>query len=370
MAVVKYDRMDRPKPFGVKWTVDGQRKFKFFEKATLRNEYMAKLIKQDKKEGRSILELSAAEAVVMRRCVDMLGNAEKVLSACQELRERENIIEIDGAAAAKQYLDEKSKLGRDDNYYRAIRNILGKLIARFSGNTVGWKDVDARKWGFELSDLYKPVTVKNHIKSSSAFCNWCVERKYMRYNIFKKVPLPEVIRDEVEFLSVGDMRRLMECVVERYPECVAYLALNGFGGIRSSACSRLKMSSIDFDKRGILITADIAKNKRRVYLDGYEDNLWQWLEWARKNARHGFELSKRIWDEYRGKLARIAGVRIPHNGLRHSFCTYHVALYGDAGKTATLLTHRGNVSILYEHYRGNASREEAKEYFGILPGRS
>ena len=27
--------------------------------------------------------------------------------------------------------------------------------------------------------------------------------------------------------------------------------------------------------------------------------------------------------------------------VRHSFCTYHVALYGDAGRTATLLTQRG-----------------------------
>lgn len=36
------------------------------------------------------------------------------------------------------------------------------------------------------------------------------------------------------------------------------------------------------------------------------------------------------------------------------------ALEGDAGKTATLLTHRGNVSILYAHYKGNASRADKK----------
>jgi hypothetical protein len=58
---------------------------------------------------------------------------------------------------------------------------------------------------------------------------------------------------------------------------------------------------------------------------------------------------------------------MPHNALRHSFCTYHVAMHGDAGKTATLLTHRGNVSILYEHYRGNATRAAGEAYFNLRP---
>jgi hypothetical protein len=58
---------------------------------------------------------------------------------------------------------------------------------------------------------------------------------------------------------------------------------------------------------------------------------------------------------------------MPHNALRHSFCTFHCALYGDAGKTATLLTHRGNVAILYQHYKGNAGRPDAERYFGIMP---
>ena len=52
---------------------------------------------------------------------------------------------------------------------------------------------------------------------------------------------------------------------------------------------------------------------------------------------------------------------------RHSFCTYHVALTGSADRTATLLTHRGSVSTLYDHYRGNATNEQAKCYFSVRP---
>jgi len=56
-----------------------------------------------------------------------------------------------------------------------------------------------------------------------------------------------------------------------------------------------------------------------------------------------------------------------HNALRHSFFSYHVALDGDAGKTTTLLTRRGNVAILYAHYKGNASKADAEKYFETQP---
>jgi hypothetical protein len=116
-----------------------------------------------------------------------------------------------------------------------------------------------------------------------------------------------------------------------------------------------------------MIWAVNAKNKRRVYIDGHPDNLWKWLSWAKKYSPEGLSLSKRLWDRRREQVQEKANVKMPHNALRHSFCTYHVAQNGDAGKTATHLTHRGNVSILYEHYRGNATKSDAEKYFDITP---
>lgn len=139
--------------------------------------------------------------------------------------------------------------------------------------------------------------------------------------------------------------------------------------MRSSACARLGMLAIDFRQWGVSIRADQAKSKRRGYIDGHPDALWEWLEWAREHAPEGFALTKRAWDYRRGLVAEAAGVTMPHSALRHSFCTYHVALLGDAGKTATLLTHRGNVSILYEHYRGNATPARAQQWSGLVPAR-
>ena len=261
--------------------------------------------------------------------------------------------------AVQTFLLEKSTIGRDKNYDRAMRVKLEVLAVSLGSNQDNWTFNNAKKWALELNSAFKPITVKNYIKTANTFCRWCVEQNYLYENCFEKVPTPEIICPEVEFLKVEELRTLLNTARDQYPKAVAYFALGAFAGIRSSACARLEFDSIDFENHGIAIKAEHAKNKRRVYLDSHEPNLWKWLEWAKANAPEGFNLTKRQWDDIRGKVATAAKVKMPHNALRHSFCTYHVALHGDAGKTATLLTHKGNVSILYEHYKGNANNADA-----------
>jgi len=57
-----------------------------------------------------------------------------------------------------------------------------------------------------------------------------------------------------------------------------------------------------------------------------------------------------------------------NNGLRHSFCSYHVALHESADKTALLLGHK-NPSVLFNHYRNIVDKEEGERYFSIHPTR-
>lgn len=369
MAVVIYDRPDRPSPYGVKWSDGGKRKFKFFKNITLRNEFYKKMSAAEKRLGTAIIELSAGEAAIMRTCVDMLGDSATVLKACQEYSEKTNIINIPTEQAYKQFLEDNINTGKSDDYIRHIRTRVQRLIDFMPEDFIEWSAEKARNYIEQLRNLqgYKPLTIRGHLQNFNTFANWLIKRKHIHNNPFKDIATQAVIMPEPEYLSVSNMEKLFREAVKYYPETVAYYALGAFAGVRSSACARLGLDAIDFRQKGILMRADQTKNKRRVYLDGYEGNLWIWLEWARNNAPEGFQLTKRQWDEKRVRVADKAKVKLPHNCLRHSFCTYHVALHGDAGKTATLLTHRGNVSILYEHYKGNASREDAEVWFGITP---
>ena len=57
---------------------------------------------------------------------------------------------------------------------------------------------------------------------------------------------------------------------------------------------------------------------------------------------------------------------IPHNLARHSFASYHCALDMSASKTAMVLGHTSE-AMLWNHYKGIATKTDAKKYFAIKP---
>lgn len=56
----------------------------------------------------------------------------------------------------------------------------------------------------------------------------------------------------------------------------------------------------------------------------------------------------------------------PHNAFRHSFASYHVAWKRDFQDTALIMSHKGT-DILFKHYRGVATKEDAERFFNIYP---
>ena len=57
----------------------------------------------------------------------------------------------------------------------------------------------------------------------------------------------------------------------------------------------------------------------------------------------------------------------PANCMRHTFATYHIAMWQDANKTAYALGHTSGVDVLYQHYRGLATKAEAERFWGLRP---
>ena len=54
------------------------------------------------------------------------------------------------------------------------------------------------------------------------------------------------------------------------------------------------------------------------------------------------------------------------NALRHSFCSYHLALHEDAGLTAARAGHMDS-GMVYKHYNHRVEKSEAQKYFSIQP---
>jgi integrase len=66
-------------------------------------------------------------------------------------------------------------------------------------------------------------------------------------------------------------------------------------------------------------------------------------------------------------LKEVCGMkRWPHNGLRHSFGSYHLAFYGDQMKTAAQMGHRDS-GVVHNHYKALVLKSEAEKFWAIRP---
>ena len=52
----------------------------------------------------------------------------------------------------------------------------------------------------------------------------------------------------------------------------------------------------------------------------------------------------------------------PHNALRHSFGSYHLAFNGDQVKTAAQMGHRDSI-VVHNHYKALVLKSEAEMYW-------
>jgi integrase len=177
-------------------------------------------------------------------------------------------------------------------------------------------------------------------------------------------------------LKIDEAEALFRANEEIDPGICGLLALGAFAGMRSSAIVRLAYDELDFKNRAILTPAAKTKKNRRHFIEGLPENLWSWLE---KTPPQAFQMSPREFARRREAALARAGLLVtkaeakktgakpkapPKNCLRHSFVSYHVALHRDPGKTALLVSHKDQ-AILWDHYLGVATAEDAGRYFAI-----
>lgn len=153
-------------------------------------------------------------------------------------------------------------------------------------------------------------------------------------------------------------------------ELSAALALTMFAGLRmgelggSRGKPPLRWKSIDVSAELIRVPPENAKTGKPRVMEGLPSNLWQWLRLYRGAP------GDRVCPMNPDSLARrIRGLdpRWPQNGGRHAFATYHLAAFENVSRTTVLLGHEGSPSLLYRHYRGLCTKEQAFDFFSIEP---
>jgi integrase len=236
------------------------------------------------------------------------------------------------------------------------RQILGAFVKRFRNTPLDnftHRDVDSWLRGLDKA----PQTVANHFAIVRRFFNWCEKEELLTVrNPIKRAEKPKVPYTFPTTITPDAMGKLLaaakelmnEQPAEPWRQMLAYLCIGGFAGVRTSEIKRLQWEEINWqadetDENGKPVYrgwVHVHKSKRVVPRNvEILPVLRRHLEPIALESSPVFSMSSQKEADMRIELERRAGVEMPHNCLRHSFASYHIAMWRDYVRTAFEMGH-------------------------------
>jgi integrase len=221
-----------------------------------------------------------------------------------------------------------------------------------------------------------PVTINSYRTLLHSLFAYGVSKRMCSENPIAQVEKATVKAGKVGILSVEQVESLLARSAD---DVRATIALGAFAGIRPEEIARLSWQDIDLEEGLIDIGAEKSKTARQRYVKILpvlhallapargmgpiqEDNFRRRYDDARNRA--GFAV--------RGNQRRLSEKQLkslipwPHDALRHSFASYHLAKFQDAPALALQLGHE-SPSLIFSNYRHRVKQREAERYFAISP---
>jgi integrase len=301
-----------------------------------------------------IIARSATPNVTLRECVNFWFKHHKVASGNKTVRE-----------VVDELLATKKTAGLSERYLRDLRSRLG-IFARAYGEEkiidISAPQVDAYVLG--LPNL-NATSRNNHRVLLRVLFNFAIDSGYLL-----EVPITKKSKSKQKYgkpniFTVEEAARLLSCCED---DILPAVALGLFTGLRPEAeLWRLDWSKIHLDRKKIDVdeTKDKGDHASVRWVD-IPDVLVAWLLPYRKASGPICPLDRSYYSRIR-KAKKAAGInRRTPDGLRHSFCSYHYALYQDAGLTSAQAGHT-NLKTFFRHYRQRVLREDAERFFSITP---
>lgn len=213
----------------------------------------------------------------------------------------------------------------------------------------------------ELSDylhgnLWRVETIRSNLKNLRTLFSYGVSRGHLLTNPAMAVTMPSSEDKPPGILPVKSVREFLAKVLKEDATMAPFIALSLFGGLRPSEAARITRDDL---KRGHIEVAGKKAKTRQRRLVTINQTLKAWLT-LKGPLPPG---SEAITRKRMRKLK--AGMTWPSDCLRHSFVSYHLAKYQDAGKTALEAGH--TQQVLFAHYRELVTKKEADEFWKLTP---
>jgi integrase len=228
---------------------------------------------------------------------------------------------------------------------------------------------DLRGISEKSAEGLSPRSKKNYLVAVRTFFNYAIAKGYRASeNPAARISTPKIDWEQPSILSVAEAAQLLKAArKEQEGRLLASVVVGLFAGIRSNEIMRLDWSAIDLDEGILTIGPQIAK-KRRLRVLELMPNCIAWLKTIPKREGRVAPGKYTVrWAEFVKKAGFPDWGENRSNAMRHSFGSYHYAMFSDAAKTAAMLGHRDNDQVLFDSYRSLARKKDAEAYFAITP---
>jgi len=322
-------------------------------------------------EGRSALSLDVQTRAEAARAVTKLIPHNATITEAVDYY-LEHYLKFRAAPTVKSVINEliahKNSSGRRA---RTVRQF-GFLCERFAVNfgnrrlsTITPAEIqtwltDEKIQGTKLA----PVSRINYLVAIGNVFNYGVKRGYCDRNPVKLLDRPSRESTDIKFLTVEQIVSLL-LHAEKH-ELVPYVALGVFAGLRPERELRaLDWTKINLAERTIRIDASLAKTRQRRVVEICEA-LAAYLTPHVKKRGAVVPLSDQEFRTSWGKCRTAAGVvPWPHDVMRHTFATYHLAAFNDIGKLS--LQMGNSPQVIHSAYKGLVSKADGERFFDLRP---
>jgi integrase len=263
---------------------------------------------------------------------------------------------------ADQMIAEAERNERRERTVRDLRNQLTTFAEDFPDRRLSELTVEEIKAWIDKNEEWSARTRINYLTKISMLFNYAFKRNWVDANLAERIDRPSAEDSEPKIFTVEQAEKLLQNA-KRFG-LLPYIALGMFAGLRSAELMRLDGKDVKFDDRAIVVGQQVAKRRSRRVVDMC-DALYAWLSPLKPLSGPIVDVKgfRDNMDELR-KAAKLESW--PHNGLRHSFGSYHLGFYGDVVKTAGQMGHHSS-DIVHNHYKALVLKTEAEKFWALRP---
>jgi integrase len=267
----------------------------------------------------------------------------------------------------EQYLDLKQ--GRSAHHKKRLRSCRNRFHKAGKGKLL-ISDLSFEEFKSVLDKMPSPFSRNHEAGLVKSILKYAVRKKYLSENPLDPWDFFDAGNGKVtEVIRADDVEKLLNAALAHDKALLPYLVLGTYCGIRpTDELSEILWSDISFERSNVTVRKEVSKTglRRNIPLS---ENALAWLKLCVPSGKYILPCTVNKMHTRRKALwEKVTSAPYPHNGMRHSFCSYWVAMHTQK-EVMELLLMVGHTSpqMLWDHYYCLVEKSEAEVFWNIYP---